>query len=105
LRAEDERMRGANERAWRWFETDCGAQRERAEAAEARLRKVEGAREQVADVLYRMNGFAWYGRDLGPFDGEAMEGERPRWLGQADYLLAALAAEPAEVTPPAEQQP
>jgi hypothetical protein len=48
-------------------------------------------REQVADVLYRMNGWAWYGRDLGPFDGHAMEGERHKWLGRADHLRAVLA--------------
>lgn len=50
-------------------------------------------RERLASVLYRMNGHAWYGRDLGDWDDPDSrigrnEYERVRWYGQADALLA-----------------
>ena len=49
-------------------------------------------REELAKALYRMNGHAWYGRDLGGWDDpESRIGrnpaERDRWYKQADALL------------------
>lgn len=51
-------------------------------------------RDALAKALYRMNGHAWYGRDLGDWDDpESRIGrnsaERDRWHRQADTLLVA----------------
>jgi len=56
-------------------------------------------RDALASLLYAMNGFAWYGRDLGPWDSPAVDGERHRWFAQADHLLARLADTEQETTP------
>lgn len=47
-------------------------------------------REAIAAAIYRLNGQALYGRDLGEFDGDRMEAERWRWLEQANLVLAAM---------------
>lgn len=49
--------------------------------------------DRCAAVLYRMNGRAWYGRDLGPWADPSSrigrnQAERDRWLRQARYLLS-----------------
>lgn len=49
----------------------------------------------LAQALYEMNGQAWYGRDLGPFNGHRMRHERARWHQQADHLRARLTETPA----------
>lgn len=47
--------------------------------------------EMVAMVLYQMNGFAWYGRNLGDWNDpdskiSGNEFEKDRWRRQAEYL-------------------
>lgn len=49
-------------------------------------------REALARLLYEMNGHAWYGRDLGDWNDPTSrigdpEGERRRWLRQADQII------------------
>lgn len=64
----------------------------RSEAIHALSASLVRPEDALAKALYRMNGSAWYGRDLGDWDDpESRIGrnsaERDRWYRQADALL------------------
>lgn len=63
----------------------------RSEAIHALSASLVRPEDALAKALYRMNGSAWYGRDLGDWDDpESRIGrnpaERDRWYRQADAL-------------------